>query len=156
MRRPRASAAGYSRSGGQITPRLLYVDDEAALRRVVQSWLRKRGIDVHTARSIDGARRCFAQHDFQGVFIDLWLGDGSGFELYEWIVAHRPQLAERVAFITGDIIPNETTRQKLELLGRPVLPKPFDLAEIDRYADQWSAPLAPAPAKRDAGVPPAV
>ena len=123
---------------------------------MVQSWLRKRDVDVHTARSIGGAKKCFAQHQFHGVFIDLWLGDGSGLELYEWVAQQHPELANRVAFITGDIIPNDATRRQLELIGLPVLPKPFDLSEIDRYVDRWSVPLEPSSSGSDAGAPPAV
>ena len=116
---------------------VLYVDDESALRRAVQTWLQRRGDDVHTAPSIGHAKELLAAHAFDIVFIDLWLADGTGFELIDWIAEHHPALAERVEFVTGDIIPSADTARQLAMLGRPVLTKPFELTELERRVRGW-------------------
>jgi CheY-like chemotaxis protein len=123
-------------------PTVLYVDDESALRRVLHAWLEPRGVSVQSARSIAAAKACFEEHRFDGVFIDLWLSDGSGFELYDWLGDHYPELLDRVAFITGDILPTDATRRQFQLLGRPILAKPFDLDDIDRFVDLWTTAAA--------------
>lgn len=118
---------------------VLYVDDEAPLRKAAQAWLGQQGVEVHTARSIAEATEALGRRRFDGAFIDIWLSDGSGFEVYDWIVGHDPHLAQRVVFITGDILPSADTQRRLDTASRPVLSKPFDLAALDRYVATWGA-----------------
>ena len=118
---------------------VLYVDDETALRRAVQAWLERRGNEVCAARTIGAAKEHLAERTFDGVFIDLWLPDGTGFELVDWIAERDPTLIERVVFVTGDIIPSPDTARHLAMLGRPVLLKPFDLEEVERQVREWEA-----------------
>jgi len=117
---------------------MLYVDDEAAIRRAAHAWLARDGVKVHSARSALGARRCMAMHHFDGAFIDLWLGESSGLELYDWMLANRPLLAERTVFVTGDTLASAETMTRLAQTGRAVIAKPFDLAELSHYARAWS------------------
>ena len=118
---------------------VMYVDDEATIRRAVHYWLARRGHDVHTARSITGAKRCAKQFPFEGVFIDFWLGDGSGLDLYAWLQVHHPRLAERTVFVTGDLLMRPELHERLVATGRPVLEKPFDLADLDLFIQKWDA-----------------
>lgn len=118
---------------------VLYVDDEDAIRRAVVTWLTRRGHTVHAAPSVAAARELLAAHAVDGVFIDLWLGEESGLELQAWIDEHRPELSERIVFVTGDVVadlPADATRKGL---GLPVLSKPFDLMRLDEWAVRWSA-----------------
>ena len=117
---------------------VLFVDDEAALRRAVQRWLQRSGMTVHTTRSVAGAKRCFALHHIDGAFLDVWLSDGTGYELYDWIRTHHPAVAERFVFLTGDIIPNPIADERLQATGRPLLTKPFELSALERYVRQWA------------------
>jgi DNA-binding response OmpR family regulator len=130
-------------------PTVLYVDDEPLLGRAVRAWLGRRGTDVHTARSIEGAKASLAEYAFDGVFIDLWLSDGSGFELYDWLAEYHPGAAEHVAFVTGDILRTPGTQRQLSMLGCPVLTKPFDLTELDHHVSAWTGPADRAPRHRD-------
>lgn len=118
-------------------PTVLYVDDQPAMARAVERWLRRRGTRVRAARTIAEAKQRFEGDAYDGVFIDLWLSDGSGFELYDWIVEHRPALAGRVAFVTADFIQHGLATARLHLVDRPVLVKPFDLTELDRCVEGW-------------------
>jgi DNA-binding NtrC family response regulator len=141
-------------------PTVLYVDDESSLRRAVHAWLGRHGTVVHSARSIAGAKRCFAEFTFDGAFIDLWLSDGSGFELYDWITEYHPEIAANVAFVTGDILRTPETQRQLSMLGLPVLAKPFDLTELDHYVSAWagereaSRAATPGQLGRDCGIAP--
>ena len=122
---------------------VLYVDDESPLRRAVHAWLGRHGTIVHSARSIAGAKRCFEEFPVAGVFIDLWLADGSGFELDDWLAEYHPEVAAHVAFVTGDILRTQETQRQLVMLGIPVLAKPFDLTELDRFVSAWTTRDAP-------------
>ena len=131
---------------------VLYVDDEPPLRRAVHAWLKRHGTVVHVARGIEAAKECLARHDdVDGVFIDLWLSDGSGFELFDWLAEHNPALARNVTFVTGDIVRTPATQSQLRMLERPLLTKPFDLTELDHFVELWGSGDAPADPRPPAG-----
>lgn len=117
---------------------VLYVDDEPAIRRLVRRWFERRGVTMITAESAAEARRLFAEHDVIGAFIDVWLGKETGFDLYAWLAEHRPQLRERIAFITGDVDSGVRDGTQLQALGRPVIAKPFELEDLDVFVRQWT------------------
>jgi DNA-binding NtrC family response regulator len=117
---------------------VLYVDDEEAIRRALQSWLTRRGHVVYTAGTSDEARAILSTHEIDGAFIDIWLGNESGFDLVEWIDMHKPRVADHVVFVTGDIIRDREVEQSLIDLERPVLAKPFELGELERIVTSWS------------------
>lgn len=117
---------------------VLYVDDDEALRNVVRTWLERSGHEVHTAESVALAKKCVEAHDFDGAFIDVWLDDGTGFELHGWLESHAPRLARQVVFVTGDVVAGAPESGRLSALGRPVLTKPFALGELDPHVARWS------------------
>ena len=124
---------------------ILYVDDEPTIRRAVHYWLDRRGHNVHSARSVSGAKRCMTLHRFDGIFIDVWLGDGSGLDLHDWVREHDPKLAQEAVFVTGDLLMRPETRDRLLATGLPVLQKPFDLMELDVFVHRWDARTRPSP-----------
>src|SRR4051812_29254691 len=111
---------------------VLYVDDEDAIRRAVVTWLTRRGHVVHAAPTIAAARDLLETVPIDGAFIDLWLGDESGVELQKWIDEHRPELAAKTVFVTGEVAADEGSGQTIGRLGRPVLSKPFDLRQLEQ------------------------
>jgi len=117
---------------------VLYVDDEPAIRRLVRRWFEKRGVTIITADSAGEARRLFTEHDVAGAFIDVWLGKETGFDLYAWIAQHRPQLKERVVFITGDVDAGVPEGTQLQALGRTVIAKPFELEDLEAHVREWA------------------
>jgi len=122
---------------GQVLT-VLVVDDEDAIRRVLRRAVAREGIAVHTAESVEAAKRCLREHHVDAAVIDVWLGGESGFDLYAWILQELPALAPRVVFTTGDAV-NEAVQRNLSALGRPVLAKPFNLGELVAYLERWKA-----------------
>jgi DNA-binding NtrC family response regulator len=118
---------------------VLYVDDEDPIRRAMRSWLTRRGHVVFTAGSIDEARAVLESNVIDGVFIDIWLGQESGFDLFEWIDMHHHRVGENAVFVTGDILRDPEVDRTLVALERPVLTKPFELAELERMIRGWTA-----------------
>jgi DNA-binding NtrC family response regulator len=112
---------------------LLYVDDEATIGRAVARWFGRHGHTVHLAHDVRGAQAVLAEHDPDVLFIDVWLGTESGFELMSWIEETRPELAERVTFVTGELADSDRADRVWRTLGRPVLQKPFDFAQLERH-----------------------
>jgi DNA-binding response OmpR family regulator len=112
---------------------LLYVDDEETIGRAVARWFERRGHVVHVARSLAEAQDLLRDISPDALFIDVWLGSESGFELMSWIEETRPQLADRVIFVTGELVDNQSvdSGRLWQTLGRPVLQKPFDFAQLE-------------------------
>lgn len=121
---------------------VLYVDDEAGIRRAVVAWLTRHGHTVHAAATLGDARELLESQSIDGAFVDLWLAGESGLELRDWIDEHRPALSPNVVFVTGDPGADTAGRGPLAALGRPVLAKPFDLQQLDQFVAGWSTPNA--------------
>ena len=127
----------FIQGGGLAT--VLYVDDEDAIRRALRSWLIRRGHTVFTAGTSAEARAVLEANAVDGVFIDIWLGSESGFDLFEMIDMEWPHVAENAVFVTGDIVRDPDVERSLVALERPVLTKPFELTELDRIVRSWKA-----------------
>jgi DNA-binding response OmpR family regulator len=119
-------------------PSLLYVDDEENIGRIVARWFERRGHEVYIARDVAEAKRLLLLHSPDAIFIDVWLGQESGFELMSWIEDVRGHLADRVTFVTGELAESRG-RRVWRTLGRPVLQKPFDLAQLEAHAYAYMA-----------------
>jgi two-component system OmpR family response regulator len=118
---------------------VLYVDDEEAIRRALTSWLTRRGHTVYTAGSADEALSILKARDVDAMFIDIWLGSESGFDLFEWVDMNRPQLVDRTAFVTGAIVRDPEVERSLAAFSRPILTKPFELTELERMVVSWTS-----------------
>jgi two-component system NtrC family sensor kinase len=104
---------------------VLLIEDEEGVMIFVRATLESRGYLVVAARSGVEALRLLEQDCFQGVVSDMSTPGGvSGADVYSWITKNRPQLANRVVFITGDIA-NEQTVAILNKTGAPCVEKPF-------------------------------
>lgn len=113
---------------------ILHVDDQEAVRAIVARAHESFGFAVVSADGVRAAKLAItARGDLTGAFLDVRLLDGSGVDLYEWIGVHRPALAARVAFLTGDA----ESRDSLATLDRPIIVKPFELGALRRFAAEW-------------------
>ncbi len=61
--------------------KVLIVEDDAAVCRVVRDQLERRGVGIVWADSVAASREALASEDFQTIILDLTLPDGSGLEL---------------------------------------------------------------------------
>jgi DNA-binding NarL/FixJ family response regulator len=77
--------------------RVLLIDDDPHIRRVIAQELLAdpRVMLVGQANSLREGKRLVAQHTFEVMLIDLNLGDGTGFQLIEYMKSIRP-VAEAV------------------------------------------------------------
>ena len=79
--------------------RVLIVDDEEALARVMERVLRSRGFETDVALNAAEARRKFETRDYAVALLDVRLPDESGYGLLEELRATRPDTA--VVMISG-------------------------------------------------------
>ena len=114
---------------------ILHVEDNEATRDVVRQALRAYGIGVVGVDGVGAAKRAIEERaDVAGALVDLRLRDGSGLELYEWLATHHPELAARVAFVSGG---GTELSRRVSSIGPPVIEKPFELADVVRLAARW-------------------
>jgi len=115
---------------------ILHVEDQQSIREVVGRALHAFGFAAVSADGVNAAKLALAERDdIRGALLDLRLRDGSGVDLYYWIVANRPALARRVVFLTGSA--NSEALDRLSATGCPVLTKPFEIADLVRVAAGW-------------------
>ncbi len=112
-----------------VSPVLL-VEDEPAVMAYVQAALERSGYPVVCCESGVDALRLLETGDFLGVVSDMRTPGGvDGAQVHAWIAQHRPDLASKVVFITGDIA-NEETVATLRETGAPCVEKPFRVQQF--------------------------
>lgn len=103
--------------------RVLLVDDEDEVAEAIAAMLVREGVEVTRVSTGREAFAMLESGDWDAVFLDVRLPDISGPEVFRRIEASRPQLARRVAFVTGGVW-RGTNRLRDELPPRPILAKP--------------------------------
>ncbi|MDQ3366801.1 MAG: response regulator [Myxococcota bacterium] len=82
-------------------PTLLLAEDEPVLLMVIGDLLADAGFAVTKVESGNGAIARLDVEDFDAIVADWHMDDGSGADLYRWLIAHKAWLATRVVFLTG-------------------------------------------------------
>jgi len=112
-----------------VTKKVLVIDDERVVVDLLDYFLRSEGHVVETSRDGRAALEKLKENDYDLVFCDLKIPAVSGQEVFRWLESNKPELAQRVIFITGDVATPET----LSFLNHPPkrwLEKPFDLTAL--------------------------
>jgi two-component system NtrC family sensor kinase len=115
------------------TLRILVVDDDDVNRHAMELLLRREG---HEVVAVENGAEAIERLDpgeppFDAVITDLQMPRLGGRAMYEQLVEHRPQVAQRFVFVTGDQARAET-RLFLEQCGQPSVLKPYDLQDLIR------------------------
>ena len=106
-------------------PPVLLIEDEPAVMALVRAVLEGHGYTVVPTESGADALRLLEASEFHGVVADMRTPGGvAGAQVYAWIANHKPELATKLVFITGDIA-NEETAATLRRTGAPCVEKPF-------------------------------
>jgi len=115
---------------------VLLIEDEPAVMSYVRAALERSGYSVVCSESgVDGLK-LLESGDFQGVVSDMRTPGGiDGTDVHAWVTQHRPELASRIVFITGDIA-NEDTVETLRRTGAPCVEKPFRVAQFISVVEQ--------------------
>ena len=126
-----AGASAHPPAGSLAGLRVLIVEDEEAVRRPMVRYLTRRGAEVdEAADGVEGLARLRAR-PANVILADLRMPRMGGVELYAQLEEERPELAQRVLFLSGDV------SQLAEPGNTPVprervLVKPVELAELER------------------------
>lgn len=118
--------------------RVLIVDDEPAVRRALEKAMSRAGYHVFLAPSGEQACEILLAESVDAVLMDLRMPTMSGRTLYHVILSQWPELASRVAVMSGDA-EGDDEREWLEMYRLPVITKPFELAAVIRMVEALAA-----------------
>lgn len=111
------------------TPRILVLDDEPIILELCVEFLTTEGYEVDTVSNGKEALSLLQKKDYDVVISDMKMPFLSGAEFYKIVSERYPKVANRIIFITGDLL-NIETKAFLENTNNPYLIKPFKLNEI--------------------------
>ncbi|HKF21537.1 MAG TPA: response regulator [Candidatus Angelobacter sp.] len=115
---------------GEKTLPLLLIEDEGSVLNFLRMALERNGYACAAAHSAAEGIRLLEAGQFGGIISDMRTPGGiSGADVHAWIVKNRPQLKDRMLFITGDTV-NDDTMKVLVRTGVPYIEKPFRVTEL--------------------------
>jgi CheY-like chemotaxis protein len=111
------------------TLRVLTVDDDQTVGRVIERILSAGGYAVQTVECAEAAQPILRSEALDVIIIDIRMPGMDGRDLYRWMLREAPHQVEKVAFLTGSVLAGEL-ESFLKESGRPVIHKPFDLHHL--------------------------
>jgi PAS domain S-box-containing protein len=112
-------------------PKVLVLDDEPSIRAFLTKSLRLARLDpIAVAEGEEAIDRCRSE-TFAAVLIDHRMPGMSGTEVFEAMVAIRPELGSRFVFMSGDVL-NPELREFAATHDVTLLAKPFDVDTVNR------------------------
>lgn len=125
----RAPDAEHSAAPAAERRRILVVDDEESIQKLLTGVLEMDGHDVRLADNGRQALDLIASEPFDVVISDLRMPVMGGPDLYKHLRDSGSPLAQRLVFITGDTVAPDT-RRFLQTVDNAVLSKPFRLRDV--------------------------
>lgn len=130
------------RTGGKpfimAVEKILVVDDEAVIRKVMEEWLRYKRYSVHSAGDLETAERMLQEGEFDMVFMDRKLPDGEGTSLLEKIA--KMERRPHVVMMTG-MATIESAVAAVRFGAFDYIIKPFSKSQVElvvKRADSFS------------------
>lgn len=107
--------------------RLLVLDDDTSMQRLVATLLRRAGYEVDVVSGGTDAIAQIAKHDYDGLLLDVMTPTEGAHTVVRHLRETRPELLQRVILVTGS--PDSVLKS---LAGDvfEVVHKPFEAAEL--------------------------
>ncbi len=119
---------------------LLVIDDEADIAELLSEMAGQLGFDIVVAESGQAAKARLERGDFSpaAILCDIHMPGGDGPSFYGWLETAHPELTNRIAFVTGDML-GPAAGRFLARSGCPVIEKPFTPQDIRRIIRSLAA-----------------
>ena len=111
--------------------RVLVLDDEPAIREFLGRALRRAGYEPILAPTGPAALEMIDDEQPDAILCDHRMAGMSGTEFHDAVAAAAPALAQRFAFMSGDVL-NPELKEFATSRGILLLAKPFDIATVGR------------------------
>jgi DNA-binding response OmpR family regulator len=139
-----------ARAGDELPPNdVLIVEDDPAIRRLLDVWFTRHRLRVILARDGADALDALQRHDFAVLLLDLMMPRMSGWEVLDWLKehpSHRPRSVIVVSAATSATI-NALDPSSVNA----VVFKPFDVHELAAYVESCCSIPVERRAKRRVG-----
>jgi PAS domain S-box-containing protein len=126
-------ASDTTSNSGSVRKKLsgcvLAVDDEKSILTMTKKALEKLGLTVETASSVKEAIALLKRQEFDMALVDVFMPDGSGEEVWEFIQKSQPYMTGKVVFMTGDVRVKRRLENRLGIEA-PLLQKPFHVHDL--------------------------
>jgi PAS domain S-box-containing protein len=109
--------------------RILVVDDESVIRTLITRVLENEGHEVNAVDSGEKALDLIKSNRYNLILLDIKMPGIGGIELYKRIKEIADSLANRIVFITGDVMGDDTQKFLMKTKA-PYIMKPFDSAKL--------------------------
>jgi PAS domain S-box-containing protein len=101
--------------------RVLVCEDNRDVRMVIEEALRTVGYAVHSAPTLERARRLLSEYTYDAITLDLILADGEAFDLIHELRAAKATQQTPIIVVSG----SDRTLGPAAVLVNDVIPKPF-------------------------------
>src|SRR5690349_20488083 len=109
---------------------VLIIEDEPSVMALLKSALERNGYETVCASSAKAGLELLSAQQFTGIISDMRTPGGvTGADVHKWLTIHRPELARKLLFITGDTV-NQETLALLKKTGAPCIEKPFRVSQL--------------------------
>lgn len=123
--------------------KVMVVDDEPDIIELLTHFLKQMGFIVDVALDGNEAMEKIGKNSYDLIISDLKMPNGfTGDKLHKFIKYKDPDLAQRMIFMTGDII-NHETQKFLFSTGNPYLEKPFLPESLMNIINSMFCPAEP-------------
>jgi CheY-like chemotaxis protein len=108
--------------------RILIVDDDDAIRAMVERVLRREQFEVESARDGFEAIEKLARQDYGAILLDLMMPRLDGHGVLRFLETEKPEPNPKVIIMTANVQSGYETATAKPVFR--VLPKPFDIREL--------------------------
>ena len=108
--------------------RVLIADDDPAIRRLLETLVRREQISVDSASDGHEAIGLLEKNEYGVILLDLMMPNVNGFGVIEWLRAN-PRQQKAVVFVISAYA-DEAIRQVDTAIVAGVIHKPFDVSDV--------------------------
>src|ERR1041385_3175773 len=116
------------KTNGRNNPRILIADDDASIRQLLTTIVRRERLTVDAATDGEDAIQKLPEHEYSVILLDLMMPHVDGFGVIDYLRKHPPSMKPVVLVITA------YADQKFKIVDPDVVAgvirKPFEIAEL--------------------------
>jgi CheY-like chemotaxis protein len=115
-------------SNRKTEPRVLIVDDDASIRQLLATLVRREHLAVDSAIDGEDAIRKLQEHAYSVILLDLMMPHVDGFGVIEYLKQH-PQASKPVVLVITAYADQKFKRVDPDIVAG-VIRKPFEIADL--------------------------
>jgi two-component system chemotaxis response regulator CheY len=116
------------KTNGRNNPRILIADDDASIRQLLTTIVRRERLTVDAATDGEDAIHKLQEHEYSVILLDLMMPHVDGFGVIDYLRKHPPSMKPVVLVITA-YADQKFKRVDPDVVAG-VLRKPFEVAEL--------------------------